>query len=429
MEQLKLTRDQLKASQQFLERPLNFSEVGSGKTATALQAFKNSGCNKLLVVCLATKVQDWHDDGMKQNLIITPALGSPQKRAKAFQYNLVSISFESSWRTAELTSWLDKDTFVVFDEAHKLKNPSSRVSKYWLSHFRKVKHVYLLTGSPITNGKYEEYYVPLKLTKLYKGSKTSFENEYTIKETSYIGSRGFKVIVGYKNLDTLNGLVKSHSVAIKRHSELIPNHIILKVPEPKAFKQLATKRMYKDDNGEVIALDNSSLLYNALRRVMSGSVKGVAKPVSKAKLERVRDILESSPDEKVVIFYNYNTEYELLKPFIESLRRPLAVYNGSVKDLSNWEQDRAVALVHYKSGSTGLNNFSDSHIMIHYSVPNSSTALIQSQGRITRHTSTQDPIYYYLLCDNELDREIYNTIKSGKDINDTLIESLLTKTL
>lgn len=143
----------------------------------------------------------------------------------------------------------------------------------------------------------------------------------------------------------------------------------------------------------------------------------------------MRDILESSPDEKVVIFYNYNTEYELLKPFIESLKRPLAVYNGSVKDLSNWEQDRAVALVHYKSGSTGLNNFSDSHIMIHYSVPNSSTALIQSQGRITRHTSTQDPIYYYLLCDNELDKEIYNTIKSGKDINDTLIESLLTKTL
>lgn len=68
------------------------------------------------------------------------------------------------------------------------------------------------------------------------------------------------------------------------------------------YAKLKKNRMYKADNGEVIELDNSSKLFNAMRCVSHGFLLGINKQVSKEPFERLNQILETHNDERVVIF-------------------------------------------------------------------------------------------------------------------------------
>ncbi|MRC08334.1 hypothetical protein GH878_34695, partial [Bacillus thuringiensis] len=45
---------------------LNHSQVGAGKTLMAIESFKESKYNKLVIVCLPSKVRDWSSDALEQ---------------------------------------------------------------------------------------------------------------------------------------------------------------------------------------------------------------------------------------------------------------------------------------------------------------------------------------------------------------------------
>lgn len=424
---VELLPTQIEGIEKWNTHPYDLSDAGTGKTFTALGAYLQSGCSKLLVICLAPKVADFAEDGALMDIDITPLnKGTKKNKELLAESNKVAISFESVWRITELLKWVDKDTFIIIDEAHKVGVTSSKVTKFVMKLTKKTKYVRLLTATPVSNGKLENYYPQLYMLNVFRKPKKEFEELFVIKQMRQMGSMRFMQIVGYQNEHLLNDMINSVAVRFKRDKDYFTEDYVLKTKKPAMYAKLKKNRMYKADNGEVIELDNSSKLFNAMRCVSHGFLLGINKQVSKEPFGRLNQILETHNDERIVIFYNYNVELEMLKQVLDKLKRPYSQYNGASKDLKQFKgKDNGIVLAHYKSASTGINDFVISNIMVFNSLPLSSVDLIQSKARIDRHGQCKKPMYYFIIPETPVEKKIFETVTNGQDFTNEMIENIL----
>lgn len=425
--QIELLPTQIDGISQWKEKPYDLSDAGTGKTFTALGAYLQSCCSKLLIICLAPKVTDFAEDGALMDIDITPLnRGTKKNKELLAESERVAISFESVWRITELLKWVDKDTFIIIDEAHKVGVTSSKVTKFVMKLTKKTKYVRLLTATPVSNGKLENYYPQLYMLNVFRKPKREFEELFVIKQMRQMGSMRFMQIVGYQNEHLLNDMINSVAVRFNRDKDYFPEDYVLKTKKPAMYAKLKKNRMYKADNGEVIELDNSSKLFNAMRCVSHGFLLGINKQVSKEPFERLNQILETHNDERIVIFYNYNVELEMLKQVLDKLKRPYSQYNGASKDLKAFKgKDNAVVLAHYKSASTGINDFVIANVTIYNSMSLESINYEQSKARTDRYGQTKKPLYYHIVPETPTEKKIFETVTNGKDFTNEMIENIL----
>ena len=421
---MKLFPYQEEAIEQFKEKPLNLSDVGTGKSFMSIGSYVKSKCTKLLVICLAPKVLDFVEDGKAFGLKITPLnKGTKKNRELLSESNRVAISFNSSWRLTELLKWVDKDTFIIIDESHKVGVSKSKVTKFVMQLSKKAKYTYLCTATPVSNGKLENWYSQLYIANVFRKPKKEFEQLFVIKQMRQMGSMRFMDIVGYQNEHLLQQMIDNASVNYKRDKGYLPQDYVYKTKKPAMYNKLKKNRIYKDDYDNIVELDNASNLFNRLRQVSHGFLEGVLKPVSKEPFERLEAILETHNNERVVIFYNYKAEYLMLRMVLDKLKRPYGVYNGNLKELDNFKNnENGVVLAQYKSASTGINDFVISNVTIFNSMPLSSTEYLQAKGRTDRHGQEKTPLYYHIIPDTPIEKKIFDTVTNGKDFTNEMIE-------
>lgn len=419
---------QKEAIENFETKPLNLSDVGTGKSYMSIGSYVKSECTKLLIICLAPKVNDFVDDGETFGLKITALnKGTKKNRELLEESNHVAISFESSWRLTELLKWVDKDTFIIIDESHKVGVSKSKVTKFVMQLSKRAKHTYLCTATPVSNGKLENYYSQLFIANVFRKPKKEFEQLFVIKQMRQMGSMRFMDIVGYQNEHLLQQMIDEASVNYKRDKGYLPQDYVYKTKRPAMYNKLKKQRMYQAEeapfNPELIELDNSSKLFNSLRQVSHGFLCGINKQVSKEPFERLEAILETHNNERVVIFYNYKWEGLMLGRLLDKLKRPYGTYNGAVKDLRPFkEYENGVVLAQYKSASTGINDFVISNVTIFNSMPLSSTEYLQAKGRTDRHGQEKTPLYYHIVPDTPIEKKIFDTVTNGKDFTNEMIE-------
>lgn len=423
---MKLFDYQKEAIENFESKPLNLSDVGTGKSYMSIGSYVKSECTKLLVICLAPKVNDFVEDGEPFGLEITPLnKGTKKNRELLSESNHVAISFESSWRLTELLKWVDKDTFIIIDESHKVGVSKSKVTKFVMQLSKKAKHTYLCTATPVSNGKLENWYSQLYIANVFRKPKKEFEQLFVIKQMRQMGSMRFMDIVGYRNERLLQQMIDNASVNYKRDKGYLPQDYVYKTKKPAMYNKLKKNRIYKDDYDNIVELDNASNLFNRLRQVSHGFLEGVSKQVSKEPFERLEAILEAHNNERVVIFYNYKAEYLMLRMLLDKLKRPYGVYNGNLKELDNFKNnENGVVLAQYKSASTGINDFVISNVTVFNSMPLSSTEYLQAKGRTDRHGQEKTPLFYTIIPDTPIEKKIFETVTNGKDFTNEMIESV-----
>lgn len=423
---MKLFDYQKEAIENFETKPLNLSDVGTGKSYMSIGSYVKSKCNKLLIICLAPKVLDFTEDGEVFGLDITPLnKGTKKNRELLSESNHVAISFESSWRLTELLNWVDKDTFIIIDESHKVGVSKSKVTKFVMQLSKKAKHTYLCTATPVSNGKLENWYSQLYIANVFRKPKKEFEQLFVIKQMRQMGSMRFMDIVGYQNEHLLQQMIDNASVNYTRDKGYLPQDYVYKTKKPAMYNKLKKNRIYKDDCDNIVELDNASNLFNRLRQVSHGFLEGISKSVSKEPFERLEAILETHNNERVVIFYNYRAEYLMLRMVLDKLKRPYGVYNGNLKELDNFKNnENGVVLAQYKSASTGINDFVISNVTIFNSMPLSSTEYLQAKGRTDRHGQEKTPLYYHIIPDTPIEKKIFDTVTNGKDFTNEMIKSV-----
>lgn len=370
---------------------------------------KELNANHNLIICQKSKIDDWVEHIQtyypNYNIIIY------DKPVPIPDNTVIIINYDLVWRRPELAKL--KDFTLVLDESSMIKNEKAKRTKFILNNL-KPRNVILLSGTP-TGGKYEELWTQCQLLG-WNISKTVYWNQYIVTVTQDIGGFPLKLVVGYKNVDRLKRKLREHGAVFMKTDEVfsLPEqiHTVVKVKNTEEYKKFRKNRIITINGNELIG--DTTLTRMLYERQLAGQY-------NQHKLQTLEDLLESTED-RIVIFYNFNKEYELIKDLCKKLDKPISTINGSIKDLENYKnKSNTVTLVQYQAGSMG-HNLQLANKVIYFTLPLSSELFEQSKKRIHRIGQDRTCFYYYLIVEKSIEGKIYDTLKLRKDFTDNLFE-------
>ena len=138
-------------------------------------------------------------------------------------------------------------------------------------------------------------------------------------------------------------------------------------------------------------------------------------------MNALKDLLEST-DERVVIFYNFNNELNVIKSICEKLEKPISEINGHTKDLTNYETNEStIILCQYTSAAKGL-NLQLANKMVFFTPTDKSEDYEQSIKRIHRIGQEKTCFYYRLIVNNSIEEQMYKSLERKQDYNYRLFE-------
>ena len=361
-------------------------DTGCGKTIMGLEHhqrfFKDK---KLLIIAPASKVNE-------------------QGWQRTIDEYYPSIEYETCTYNMLPKKWSEyTDYFVIFDEAHRLKNSTGVWGKAGYNLTKIVAGYILLSATPIPNG-WEDSINYFKIFGLTK-NKTSFIRNNAITTTQY----GYMEILGWKNQTKLLNMWKNIS---RRLSKDEATDLPPLVFEDIHFKASNIYKIIKRDRiHDGIIYDNQMKLRHGLR--LNTNLKN--------KIDYIKDFVESTND-NIIIFYNYDEELKLLQ---ENIDKKTYLCNGAVKDYpkkSEWDSIKnTVTLANYKSGSEAV-EFTYGNIIIYFSPTESYTEYYQSYGRCYRNGQTRKVTAYKFVTDGTIEADIYKALDNKQDFNINLWE-------
>ncbi|MGG3840789.1 DEAD/DEAH box helicase [Paenibacillus thiaminolyticus] len=391
-----------------------YAAMGLGKTFLAGEKHRQLGAPIALVVCQKSKIDDWVEH-FKQHYDYPVIRFNKQLVDELPSECVLVINYDSVWRRPELRK-LTGFTLIC-DESSYLSNESAKRTQFIMS--LSFDNLILLSGTP-TGGKYEQLWTQAHLLG-WRISKKLFWKQYI--ETEVIEDAGgfpVRVITGYKNVDHLKAKLRQHGAVFMKTDDagiVLPEKVdtVVSVRNTKQYRQFKKDRIIEIE-GQTLAGDTTLTKMLYLRQLASVYNSG--------KLERLRELLESTTD-RVIVFYNFRAEFEKIQNVCESLERPLSIINGDGKDLAAYQhQSDSVTAVQYQSGALGENLQLAKHA-VYMSPPLDSILFEQSLARIRRIGQKSDTcFYYYLVTKGSIEEQIYETLKQRKDFTEYLFEKL-----
>lgn len=388
-----------------------YYDMGLGKTFIGSERLRLYGERVNIVVCQKSKIKDWCEHFKEHYTDYAVFDLTDKKDMQAFMiypiYKCIGIiNYELAYRRAELRQL--KDFTMMLDESSMIKNETAKRTKFILS--LKPSHTILLSGTP-TDGKYEFLYSQLRLLG-WKITKTAYYNRYIKTELRSYGGPTFRVVTGYKNVSELKAKLKEYGAVFAKAEEVI------KLPEKTFIKEYSTvssdyKKFMKD---RIIKIDDKELTGDSTlsKRLYA---RMLCSAYSKDKISRLIDLVNSTSD-RVIIFYNFNTELEALRKVL--FDRPISIVNGQIKDLKAYENnDNSVTLIQYQAGAMGL-NLQKANRIIYFSLPERSELFEQSKARICRIGQEKQCYYHIMMCHKSVEEKIYERLLMRKDYTDEL---------
>lgn len=360
--------------------------VGSGKSLTSLAYFRNvceDGLRDLYIITTATKrdKHEWESD--------MGYLGLRLGFNEDFGINVVIDSWNNIKKYADVHS-----SFFIFDE--------DRVtgSGVWVKSFYNIarkNHWIILSATP---GDTWEQYIPVFVANGFYKNVSEFRRNHIIysqwckypKIERYIDEG---ILIRHRN-DILIDMDFKKSTT--RHVEDVIcdyNRII--------YKDVLRNRWDIFNNKPI---RQASELCYVLRKVVNTDLD---------RQETLIELINSKKIDKVIIFYNFDYELEILKSLDYGKRR-VAEWNGHahqpIPATKRW-----VYLVQYTSGCEGWNCI-DTDSIIFYSQNYSYRVIEQAMGRIDRINTPYPDLYYYIFKSNSsIDIAIARAVKAKRMFN------------
>ena len=388
-----------------------YYDMGLGKTFIGSERLRLYGERVNIIVCQKSKIKDWCEHFKEHYTDYAVFDLTNKKDMQTFItypiYKCIGIiNYELAYRREELRKL--KDFTMMLDESSMIKNETAKRTKFILS--LKPSHTILLSGTP-TDGKYEFLYSQLRLLG-WKITKTAYYNRYIKTELRSYGGPMFRVVTGYKNVSELKAKLKEYGAVFAKAEEVI------KLPEKTFIKEYSTvssdyKKFMKD---RIIKIDDKELTGDSTlsKRLYA---RMLCSAYSKDKISRLIDLVNSTSD-RVIIFYNFNTELEALRKVL--FDRPISIVNGQIKDLKEYENnDNSVTLIQYQAGAMGL-NLQKANRIIYFSLPERSELFEQSKARICRIGQEKQCYYHIMMCRKSVEEKIYDCLLMRKDYTDEL---------
>ena len=393
---IELSENQIEAVKQLHNGSILCAPVGSGKSRTALAYYYISVCQGSLSI---NGTGEFHKMRFKRDLyIITTA---KKRDSKEWEDEMPPFVFEASGVKVTVDSWNNIKkyrevfgAFFIFDEQRVVGSGS------WVKSFLNItrKNQWILLSA--TPGDQWKDYIPVFVANGYFRNKTEFNRQHVIfarfskypKIERYIGE---KVLNRYR--DSILVTMKDERITNRHYIPVICNF------DKEKFKKIYVGRW---DIYENKPIEETAKLCYLMRKLVNSDP---------SRIVEVSKILESN--ERVIIFYNFDFELELLKDLCEGLHIKYAEWNGHTHEELP-KTKRWVYLVHYAAGCEGW-NCTSTNVIVFYSQSYSYRMTEQACGRIDRMNTTYVDLYYYILRSKSvIDLAIARAIANKKDFNE-----------
>ena len=389
---VELTSDQLAAVDKLRTGSILCGGVGSGKTRTALTYYYTKVCGGELKI-----------NGSGKTTI-------PKKKIPLYVITTGKTRDEENWQKESLIfydvnpivdSWNNikkyrdiKHAFFVFDE--------QRVVGYgeWSKTFIRIARNndwILLSATP---GDTWIEYAPVMIANGYYKNLSDFRYQHVV----YSRYTKYPKIERYVNTKKLERLRSKIVIKMDDRRITVPHDIYVKVDYNKELFEQIDTTLFDSINNKPIR--NASELCSTLRRIVNSD---------RSRIDKVVEILLFHP--KIIIFYNFNYELEMLIDLMESIHYSYSQWNGHKHEpIPN--TDQWVYLVQYSAGAEGWNCI-ETDTILYFSQNYSYKIMEQASGRINRmNTPFIDLYYYHLISDSRIDIAIRRAIKNKKRFNE-----------
>ena len=358
------------------------------------------------------------------------------EKALAAGCNALIVNYESLWREP-LASWvLSQDWgWVVLDEAHKIKSPGSKVSRF-CARLAPCSHRRLaLTGTPMPHSPLDVYGIFRFLdVGLFGSSFAKFRGEFAT-----MGGFQDKQVVAHRNLDKLAGMMDRITFSCKAAEVLdlpethdIAHPVELSTKEYRAYMEMEGDFVaWLEEAGEHISASNALAKIIRLQQITSGylpipsSEFDQVEQIGTSKADALRDLLEGI-DEPAAVFCKFRHDLATVQRIAESLGRKYCEVSGMRKDIDTgrWTEDQGdIAGIQIQAGGLGI-DLTRARYGIYYSPSHSLGDYLQSRARLHRPGQDRPVTFIQLVGQQTIDEAIYQALAKKEKVIESVIKEL-----
>jgi len=377
--------------------------VGSGKSLTALSYYylQNGGDpnsltggdyipmddppKDLYIITTARKrdTLEWEGE-------LSPFLLSTHPEVNLYSNKVVVDSWNNISKYVNVTG-----AFFIFDEQRVIGKG------VWVKSFLKITKTndwILLSATP---GDTWQDYIPVFIANGFYKNRTEFTREHIV----YSRFTKFPKIDHYIGTGKLLKLRRSILIDMDFKRKTIPHHEDIYISyDIETYKNVSRTRWnpYKNE-----PIQNAGELCYIWRKIVNSD---------QSRQVAVLEIFERHP--RVIIFYNFDYELEILRNLGYGPKVEIAEWNGHkhepIPNSKSW-----VYLVQYSAGCEGWNCV-ETDTIIFYSQNYSYKVMVQAAGRIDRlNTPYTDLYFYHLKSRSGIDLAISKALKEKKNFNES----------
>lgn len=390
---------QIKAIQEMHNGCILKGDVGTGKTMTALGYFYMKVCGGM------PKMPGVDEQPMKTPkdiYVITTAKKRDdldwEKEAAYFPISRdsggdgVQIHVDS-WNNISQYELVD-DAFFIFDEQRLVGSGA------WVKAFLEIasKNEWIVLSA--TPGDVWMDYIPVFVANGFYKNRTEFIRRHVVFSRFSKFPKVERYVEQY-HLETLRARVQVE-MPYERHTIRVIRNFIVQ------YNKELYDRVVKDrwNIYEDRPIKNSAELFQTMRKVVNSDI---------SRQGAIMKLLESHP--KLIVFYNFNYELEMLRIIAKVMNYPIGEWNGK-KHEPVPGGDKWLYIVQYTAGAEGW-NCTTTDAMAFYSLNYSYKVNHQSKGRIDRLDTPFRELYYYILRSAApIDTAITQSIAMKKNFNE-----------
>jgi len=396
-----------------VKHPALFMEMRLGKTLVTIRSAILKGYKKILVVCPYSAFMSWEEELQEENQkYIYSIVGTKKVRLELL--NKISRDKRITWSIINKEGFLVipeirniKWDCLVWDESHYLKNPQSKISKFYVNNFRDVKGRYCLTGTPAPENELEYFQQLIFLDE----NNMKFKNYWEYRHACFVeGFHNYKLhAYGRKYLE--NVLSKNCFFLTRKEVNLggekiyIKRSLVLSPKLKKVYKTIVEEFVLEGDGIKLDMTIFAGQKWIWLRRLCGGFAE--KKLVHKLKCNEILEFLRGElKSQQLVIWCAFTREIEYLNKFLKQKKFKVDMIYGKVK-----QRDRIAIRKKFNSKKIQILiaqpetlklgvNLSISDTAIYYSSPTGLETRLQSEDRIIGDKKSSSLIIDLLIKDS-----------------------------
>lgn len=457
-------KHQKDAVKRFVDKPYGalFCEMGTGKTKIVLDIVQNAEENVDVVVIAPNGLHhNWAINEIpahvtrKMDVFCWSGPVKTKKRKQELTRFMTSINSRiflinvEALRTAAGYETLDKfldsanyEVHMIVDESTCIKNPKAMQTKRVLKLSEKANCKWILNGTPITQS-------PLDLFSQCKflhpralpyPTYTAFKHAFAVEQVMAMGTRTFRKVVGYQNLETLTKLLEPFSLRIEKKDCLdLPEKVFIEYAIELTSDQKLLYNSLKEDclamleNGELITTTLALTRIIKLHQILTGFISdddGTEHAIDNNRIAALMQIAETTQPLVVFCAYRHN---------VRTVFQTMSAHFGSGKvvafsgDESSNQRNEAVRrfqageadfFVATSAAAKGL-TLHRASTMVYYSNNYSLETRLQSQDRIHRIGQDSKCTYIDLVVPQTVDDAILKRLEEKKELSSMVLDDLI----